>query len=69
MPYENGETPMLGDSVRDKRGRTATVTNVALDQGHLQGEDQVSVKWDDGGVGVGISLAREYTLISRQSRS
>jgi hypothetical protein len=65
MAYESGETPKVGDHVRQAGGRTGTVTDVQLEQGHLRGEDQISVKWDDGGVGVGMALAREFTLMPR----
>lgn len=66
MPYETGETPTAGDHVKHVNGgRPGVVTEAHLDQAHLQGEDQVSVKWDDGGVGVGMALAREFRLVSR----
>ena len=65
MPYESGEIPMPGDHVRNKWGKPTTVTQVDLDPGNTPGFDQVSVQWDDGSVGVSISLAVEYTLISR----
>ena len=64
MPYQSGEIPEVGDKVRHTNGRPGVITEVHLNQGHLRGEDQVSVKWDDGGVGVGVALAREFTFIS-----
>jgi hypothetical protein len=63
MPYESGETPKVRDRVIHKTGRMGMVTDVQLEQGHLKGEDQISVKWDDGGVGVGMALAREFALM------
>lgn len=65
MPYESGEVPKVGDHVRHLSGRAGVITNVQLNQGHLAGEDQVSVKWDDGGVGIGMALAREFIFVSK----
>jgi hypothetical protein len=62
MPYVSGETPKKGDQVRDVNdGRPGIVNNVQLDSHHT-GEDVVGVQWDDGGVGVGMALAREFVL-------
>lgn len=65
MPYASGETPMVGDDVQDKWGKQGTVTHVDLDPGNTPGNAQVSLEWDDGSVGVSISLAVQYTLVSR----
>ncbi len=64
MPYESGEVPEVGDHVRHISGGLGVITEVHLNQGHLRGEDQVSVKWDDGGVGIGMALAREFVFVS-----
>jgi hypothetical protein len=66
MPYASGEIPMEGDRVRSLNGRIGKITHVQLDPGNTPGEIQVGVEWEDGGVGIGVSLAREYTLISRK---
>lgn len=65
MPYESGEEPKKGDHVRNHFGRTGVITHVARNQANLRGEDAIGVKWDDGGVGVGMALAREFVFISR----
>jgi hypothetical protein len=68
MPYADGKTPIAGDHVRHVTTlKTGTVTRVELKAGNTPGHDQLSVKWDDGSVGVGISLADEYRLMSRAS--
>jgi hypothetical protein len=65
MPYESGEVPEVGDHVRHTSMRTGEITFVALNQGHVRGEDVVSVKWDDGGIGISNALAREFIFISK----
>jgi hypothetical protein len=65
MPYESGEITEVGDHVRLPTGRTGEITFVALNQGHVRGEDVVGVKWDDGGVGISNALAREFFFISK----
>jgi len=68
MPYSDGKTPIAGDHVRHNRTlKTATVTHVDLNAGNTPSHDQLRVKWDDGSVGVGLSLADAYTLMSRAS--
>ncbi len=67
MPYASGEKPMVGDRVRDNpSGKIGRVTNAAYEQAQWNGDDQVSVEWEDGGVGVGMSPAGRYTLLSRK---
>lgn len=65
MPYQSGEVPEIGDQIRHLSGREGVVSDVQLDQANLRGEDQVSVKWKDGGVGTGIMLARELFFVSK----
>jgi hypothetical protein len=64
MPYWGGEVPKAGDHVKTGRGRTGTVIELQLNSPSMQGHDQVSVRWDDGGF-TGISLAEEYELVKR----
>jgi hypothetical protein len=66
MPYASGEIPMVGDRVQHLRGQVGTITHVQLEPGNTPGEIQVGVAWEEGGGGIGASLAREYTLISRK---
>ena len=69
MPYADGKTPITGDHVRHVTTlKTGNVTHVDRNAGNTPGHDQVSVKWDNGSVGVGkISLADEYRLMWRAS--
>ena len=68
MPYADGKTPITGDQVQHIRTlKTGIVTHVDRNGGNTPGHDQVSVKWDDGSVGIGISLADEYRLMWRAS--
>ncbi len=70
MPYQSGETPMMGDHVRHRSGSLGVVKHVDLHPGNMPpGNEQVSVEWDDGGVGLSASLAAEYTLVSRAEES
>jgi hypothetical protein len=64
MPYTDGCTPTVGDRVKHQGGKTGTVTYVQLNYPSFSGRDAVSVKFDDGS-SVAISLADEYTLVSR----
>jgi hypothetical protein len=69
MPYADGNTPIVGDHVRHLTGKEGPVTRVHLDAGNTPGDDQVSVEWDDGSVGLGVSRADEYVRISRTNTS
>jgi len=60
MPYANGETPMCGDRIGDKKGRIGTLTSTA-DSGIF------TVSWDDGVVGINYTVIERFTLISRAS--
>jgi hypothetical protein len=60
MPYTTGETPMVGDSIRDKGGRLGTVT-AASNSGIF------TVSWHEGVVGADYKAAERFTLISRLS--
>jgi hypothetical protein len=63
MPYRNGRSPVVGDRVKHtKTGKTGTVINVVPEVPSMQGRDQLSVKWDDGGY-VAVSAADEYEPI------
>jgi hypothetical protein len=45
MPYANGETPVVGDYVKNKWGIPGTVTRVHEAR---DGHEDISVRWDDG---------------------
>jgi hypothetical protein len=64
--YEGGEHPQVNDRVQAVvSGRMAKVTNVNLDAGNAPEHDQVSVTFEDGGVGISVALAKEFRLIKR----
>jgi hypothetical protein len=60
MPYTSGDTPMVGDSIRDKGGRIGSVT--AASHGGI-----FTVSWHEGVVGADYKAAERFTLISRLS--
>ena len=62
MPYATGETPEVGDYVKNKYEQPGTVTKVQV----VHGEDRIRVMWDDGGIELPFASATEFTLISRQ---
>lgn len=62
MPYLSGETPKERDRVRNRSGKSGTVTHVELNNPSTPGHDVISVKFDDGSA-VAVSLADEYTRI------
>ena len=64
MPYPDGSTPEVGDRVKHQAGKTGTVLHVQLNFPSTPGHDAVGVKFDDGS-SVGVSLADEYTLLSK----
>jgi hypothetical protein len=60
MPYADGRSPTIGDRVKNtKTGKIGTVMNIVLGVPSMQGRDQLTVKWDDGGF-VAVSAADEY---------
>jgi hypothetical protein len=66
MSYIGGEEPRKGDHVKhEKSRRTGVITWVQLNYPSTPGHDAVSVKLDDGGVGVGLAMADEYSLVER----
>jgi hypothetical protein len=63
MPYAGGETPKVGDYVKNKWKQPGTVTAVHAAQ---VGQDHIDIRWDDGGINLLFASATEYTLISRR---
>jgi hypothetical protein len=63
MPYADGQMPMVNDRVRHDNGMQGTVYNVELNGGNTPGQDQISVKWDDGKSA--LHIAEECSLLSR----
>lgn len=69
MSYADGNTPAMGDRVkRQQDGKVGTVTHVQLNAPNLPGHDNIGFQPHDGSIGVGTSLAVEYTLIARANR-
>ena len=63
VPYASGETPVVGDYVRNKWGTPGTVTRVHEAR---DGHEDISVRWDNGGTDP-LAPAKDFTLISRQA--
>jgi hypothetical protein len=63
MPYATGETPKVGDYVKNQWEQPGTVTKVHAAQYE---EERICVMWDDGGIKLIFASAEEFTLISRQ---
>jgi uncharacterized protein (TIGR00369 family) len=64
MPYTSGETPEVGDHVKNKWEQPGTVIAVYAAQ---DGDEQVSIRWDDGGDDLPLASAAEFALLSRRS--
>ena len=66
MAYSDGNTPELGDRVRNlASGKIGRVANVQLGAGNTPGHDQISVEPEDGSVGGVLALADEFELVER----
>ena len=66
MPYASGETPEMGDRISDKKGRVGAVTRITINLGKLS---ELSIRWNDGIVGILYPVAEDFTLISRAVKS
>ena len=66
MPYASGETPEMGDQISDKRGRVGAVTRITI---NLRKVSELTIRWNDGIVGILYPVAEEFTLISRAVKS
>jgi hypothetical protein len=64
MPYATGETPEIGDYIKNEWEQPGTVTRVHLAQDE---EERICIRWVDGGLELLFSPASEYTLVSRRS--
>jgi hypothetical protein len=61
MPYADGRSPTIGDRGKNTTtGKIETVINIVLGVPSMQGRDQLTVKWDDGGF-VAVSLLQTNT--------
>lgn len=64
MPYASGESPKVGDYVKNQWEQPGTVTRVHSTQ---DGNERISIRWDDGGVDLPLAFAEEFTLVSRSA--
>jgi hypothetical protein len=64
MPHASGETPEVGDYVKNKWEQPGAVTAVNVAPG---GHELVSIRWDDGGVDRPLTTAAEFSLLSRRT--
>ena len=64
MPYASGETPKVGDHVKNQWEQLGTVTRVHAGQDE---QERICIMLNDGGVSLLFSPASECTLISRRS--
>jgi hypothetical protein len=64
MPYASGETPVVGDYIKNQFEQPGTVTRVHEAR---DGHENISVRWDDGGTDLPLASAKDFTLISRQA--
>jgi hypothetical protein len=64
MPYASGESPEVGDYVKNQWEQPGTVTRVHSAQ---DGQERISIRWDDGGVAVPFAAASGFTLVSRSA--
>jgi hypothetical protein len=64
MPYATGETPLPGDYVKNQFEQPGIVTRIRVDS---NGDEFVSLRWDDGGRDLPLTPAKEFILISRHA--
>jgi len=64
VPYASGEVPVPGDYVKNQWEQPGTVMRVSVAS---NGEESVTVRWDDGGVDSPLTQATEFILISRRA--
>jgi hypothetical protein len=64
VPYAGGEICIVSDYVKSQFERPGTVITLRTAS---DGDDFVSIRWDDGGLDSPLTPAKEFTLISRQA--
>jgi len=64
VPYANGETPVLGDYVKNDLEQPGTVARLRMAS---SGDDFVSIRWDGGGPDSPLTPAKDFPLIPRQA--
>lgn len=61
MPYASGETPKVGDRISDQQDRVGTVTHINPGP---RNPTELTIRWDDGIVGIRYPNPGDFTLIS-----
>ena len=64
MPYVGGETPEVGDYIKNQWEQPGRVTRVHFAQDE---EDLICIRWDDEGLKLLFSPASEYILVFRKA--
>jgi hypothetical protein len=64
VPYVSGETPVPGDYVKNQFEQPGIVTRVRVDS---NGDEFVSIRWDDGSLDLPLTPAKEFILTSRKA--
>jgi hypothetical protein len=62
MPYASGEIPKVGDRISDETGRVGTVKHISVGP---RSPTELTIRWDDGIVGIRYPNPSDFTLISR----
>ncbi len=62
MPYASGESPKVGDYIKNQWEQPGTVTRV-----HAAQDERICIMWKVGGISLLFSPASEYSLISRRA--
>jgi len=67
VPYKSGETPKVGDRIKNKVSRHGTVTEV---KGGIEqiSDEKLTIHWDDRAVPIEKYSASEIVMVSRTSR-
>jgi hypothetical protein len=65
MPYASGESPEVGDYVKNKWEQPGTVTEV---HSAPEGHQLLSIRWDERAVELASISAAEFTLLSRSAK-
>jgi hypothetical protein len=64
MPYAGGESPKVGDYVKNKFEQPGTVTAVHVT---TEGQEPINIRWDERAVEARSIEAAEFTLLAREA--
>jgi hypothetical protein len=65
--YVTRETPQPGDRIRNSEGGMGTVVDVQTGARSIA-YGEIAIKWDEGVVVIHHSRAKDFALVSRESR-